>query len=96
MITTGKISASAIVGLEATGGLRRALVVIEQFANAAQMFKKATRVTDLSSSVLQVQLAGGNLLSAFQKAIVPPTLASASAAHRSAEEKRTTQPSSVS
>ena len=89
MITTGKISTAAIAIFEATAGLRRALVVIEQFANAAQISKQATRVTDLSSSVLQVQLADGHLRGAVQKATVPSTSAHAAAPHRNAEENGT-------
>jgi hypothetical protein len=95
MITTGKISTSAIATLEAATGLRRAVVVIEQFANAAQIFKKTTRVANFSSSALHVRLAGGNLRDALQAASIQSTLASAAVPYRKAEEKRAAAPSSV-
>jgi hypothetical protein len=95
MITTGKISTLAIAILDATAGLRRAVMFIERFATAAQIFKNATGVANFSSAAPHVQLTGGNLQGALQTATIPSSLASTAVAHRKAEERRAAEPSSV-
>jgi hypothetical protein len=95
MITTGKISTLAIAILDATAGLRRAVMFIERFATAAQIFKNASGVANFSSAAPHVQLTGGNLQDALQTATIPSSLASAAVAHRKAEERRAAEPSSV-
>jgi hypothetical protein len=95
MITTGKISASAIAILDATACLRRAVMFIERFATAAQIFKKAAAVANISSAAPHVQLTGGNPQGALQTPTIPSSLVSAAVAHRKAEERSAAEPSSV-
>jgi hypothetical protein len=95
MITTDKISTSAIAILDATAGLRRAAMFIERFATAAQIFKNATGVANFSSAAPHVQLTGGNLQDALQTATIPSSLTSAAVAHRKAEERRAAKRLSV-
>jgi hypothetical protein len=95
MIATSKTSNSVIAIVETAAGLRRAAVVIQQFADAARIFAKTTSVGGFSASSLHLQLARRQAQSDLQTSTIPSTLAGRAAPHLKAEQKRSAESSSA-
>ena len=95
MIAASNISNSTIAILEAAAGLRSTLVVIERFANAAQVFATTTGVGGVNPSVRNLWLARRQVQSAVHTPTIPSNLAKAAAPLPKAKQKRSAEPSSA-